>query len=93
MEKDDKQVMVIITNLKNSNKDLWYKIMNMPIEISRLTSELDEALKELRDLKEYIANLNIDDLGKDYKMQKGKLKIGRKNIKIYKKNIKMNSQN
>jgi succinate dehydrogenase/fumarate reductase flavoprotein subunit len=64
MEKDDKQVMVIITNLKNSNKDLWYKIMNMPIEISRLTSELDEALKELRDLKEYIANLNIDDFRK-----------------------------
>lgn len=38
--------------------------MNMPIEISRLTSELDEALKELRDLKEYIANLNIDDFRK-----------------------------
>ena len=38
--------------------------MNMPIEITRLTSELDEALKELRDLKEYIANLNIDDFRK-----------------------------
>jgi len=36
----------------------------MPIEITRLTSELDEALKELRDLKEYIANLNIDDIRK-----------------------------
>jgi len=37
MEKDDKQVMVVVTNLKNSNRDLWYKLMNMPIEINRLT--------------------------------------------------------
>lgn len=36
----------------------------MPIEITRLTSELDEALKELSNLKEYIANLNMDDFRK-----------------------------
>jgi len=36
----------------------------MPIEITRLTSELDEALNELRGLKEYIANLNIADFRK-----------------------------
>lgn len=52
MERDDKQIMIIVTNLKNSNKDLWYKLTNMPIEITRISNELNEALKELRDLKD-----------------------------------------
>lgn len=62
MEIDDRQNMLITQNLKESNKELWNRLTSMPQDIMNLNNQLDDAKQEISDLKEYISNLNVEEL-------------------------------